>query len=96
MLRKAALTGASLALASMLAFGFGASSASANKVDCTKVMAERGAGKKAKDIAKEMNISTSSVYRCKQKAAAKTTTAKTTTASVKPAPATTSATKSSK
>ncbi len=85
MLKKAALAGMSLALASVLAFGFGASTASANKVDCNKVMAERSAGKKAKDIAKEMKISTSSVYRCKQKAAAKATTAKTTTASAKPA-----------
>ncbi len=96
MLRKAAVAGMSLALASMLAFGFGASTASANKVDCTKVMAERSAGKKAKDIAKEMNISTSSVYRCKEKAAAKTTTAKTTTASAKAAPTTAPAPKASK
>jgi transposase len=77
-LRKAALMGASLGLAALLSFGLGATSASANKVDCSKVMAERNAGKKAKDIAKEMKISTSSVYRCKEKMA------KSTSASAKP------------
>lgn len=68
MLRKAILVTASLSLAMFLSVGLGASSASANKVDCSKVMAERSAGKKPKDIATEMKISTSSVYRCKAKA----------------------------
>lgn len=40
----------------------------ANKVDCGKVMSEVAAGKKAKDIASDLKISTSSVYRCKKKA----------------------------
>ncbi|HUN60152.1 MAG TPA: helix-turn-helix domain-containing protein [Candidatus Binataceae bacterium] len=40
----------------------------ANKVDCGKVMTEVAAGKKAKDIASDLKISTSSVYRCKKKA----------------------------
>jgi len=43
-------------------------SAFANKVDCGKVMGEVNAGKKAGEIAKDLNISTSSVYRCKKKA----------------------------
>jgi hypothetical protein len=44
------------------------------KVDCDAVMQSLNGGKKAKEVAKEMNISTSSVYRCKKKevAAAKT------------------------
>jgi len=44
------------------------------KVDCEAVMKEVNSGKKAKEIAKDMTISTSSVYRCKKKeiAAAKT------------------------
>jgi tmRNA-binding protein len=40
----------------------------ANKVDCGKVMSEVAAGKKTKDIASDLKISTSSVYRCKKKA----------------------------
>ena len=44
------------------------------KVDCDAVMQEVNAGKKAKEIAKDMSISTSSVYKCKRRemAAAKT------------------------
>jgi len=44
------------------------------KVDCDAVMQEVNAGKKAKEIAKDMSISTSSVYKCKKRemAAAKT------------------------
>lgn len=48
----------------------------ASKVDCAKVMSEVTAGKKAKDIATDLKISTSSVYRCKKKAAGATSTAK--------------------
>ncbi|HVC44946.1 MAG TPA: hypothetical protein VND20_09025 [Candidatus Binataceae bacterium] len=39
------------------------------RVDCAKVMAEVQAGKKTKAIAADLSISTSSVYRCKKKAA---------------------------
>ncbi len=48
----------------------------ADKVDCDAVMQELGQGKKAKEVAKDLNISTSSVYRCKRhaKAAAKAET----------------------
>ncbi|HVN90912.1 MAG TPA: hypothetical protein VMT61_13945 [Candidatus Binataceae bacterium] len=45
-----------------------APSAFANKVDCGKVMSEVGTGKKTGEIAKDLNISTSSVYRCQKKA----------------------------
>ena len=41
--------------------------AAKSKVDCAAVTKERNGGKKAKQIAKEMSISVSSVYRCKQK-----------------------------
>ncbi|HEX4210825.1 MAG TPA: hypothetical protein VHY56_10555 [Candidatus Binataceae bacterium] len=40
----------------------------ANKVDCGKVMSEVTAGKKTNDIASDLKISTSSVYRCKKRA----------------------------
>ncbi len=44
------------------------------KVDCDAVMKEISGGKKPKQVAKDMNISASSVYRCRKKeiAAAKT------------------------
>jgi hypothetical protein len=45
------------------------------KVDCDAVMKEVNAGKKTKEIAKDMTISTSSVYRCKKKEMAATKTA---------------------
>ncbi len=50
-----------------------AHAAAKTKVDCDAVMKEVNAGKKAKEIAKDMSISASSVYRCKkkEKAAAK-------------------------
>jgi hypothetical protein len=40
----------------------------ATKVDCGKVMDEVNAGKSAKDIATDLGISRSSVYRCKRHA----------------------------
>lgn len=47
--------------------------AAAKKVNCDAVMQELNSGKKAKAVAQDQKISTSSVYRCKskQKAAAK-------------------------
>jgi len=44
------------------------------KIDCDAVMQEVNAGKKTKEIAKDMSISASSVYKCKKRemAAAKT------------------------
>jgi len=38
-----------------------------SKVDCDAVMNELNSGKKAKEVAKDLNISVSSVYRCKKK-----------------------------
>jgi hypothetical protein len=45
-----------------------------SKIDCDAVMQELNGGKKAKEVATDMKISTSSVYKCKKKemAAAKT------------------------
>ncbi|MBV8454804.1 MAG: hypothetical protein JOZ29_21410 [Deltaproteobacteria bacterium] len=42
--------------------------AQAAKVDCSKVMSELNSGKKAADVAQDLKISTSSVYRCRRKA----------------------------
>lgn len=72
MIRKAALVMGALLFALVLGFELSAGSAQAasKKVDCGKVMSELGSGKKAKDVATEMSISRSSVYRCKKKAAA--------------------------
>jgi hypothetical protein len=44
-----------------------AHAASKTKVDCDAVMKEVNGGKKTKEIAKDMSISPSSVYRCKKK-----------------------------
>jgi transposase len=63
--------------ATAIGLDLGVTTAHANKVDCAKVMTEVAAGKKTKDIAKEMSISTSSVYRCKSKAKTKSTGPKT-------------------
>jgi hypothetical protein len=78
--KRVILSAASLTFIASLSLGFSPVNASANKVDCGKVMSELGAGKKSKDIAKEMNISTTSVYRCKKKVgtSAKTSDMKTT------------------
>jgi hypothetical protein len=79
--RKLAVVIASLLFATVVGLELGAANAYAaagKKVDCDKVMSELGAGKKAKDAAADLKISTSSVYRCKKKAAqaAKATAAK--------------------
>jgi hypothetical protein len=44
-----------------------AHAAGKTKVDCDAVMKEVNGGKKTKEIAKDMSISPSSVYRCKKK-----------------------------
>ena len=74
LIKKFALATASAMLVTTVAFA--ARPAYATKVDCDAVMSEVTAGKHAKDIAKDLNISTSSVYRCKRhaKAAAKAET----------------------
>jgi hypothetical protein len=74
--KKLALAAASAMLVTTVAFTVNARPAYAAKVDCDAVMNEVGAGKHAKEIAKDLSISTSSVYRCKRqaKAAAKAAT----------------------
>lgn len=67
MIRRSILLLSSIAFAATLGLSAGSPSAYANKVDCGKVMSEVAAGKKTKDIASDLKISTSSVYRCKKK-----------------------------
>ncbi len=81
-MRKFAIAAASVALAATMAIGFSSSAAfAASKVDCDAVMSALSGGKKAKEVAADMKISVSSVYRCKRhakeaaKASTKTTTA---------------------
>jgi len=75
--KKFALLAASTILLTTVAFASNARPAfAASKVDCDAVMNEVNSGKHAKEIATDLNISTSSVYRCKRhaKAAAKAAT----------------------
>ncbi|MGA9720982.1 MAG: hypothetical protein WBQ86_00885 [Candidatus Binatus sp.] len=72
--KKFALAAASAMLVTTVAFATNARPAyAATKVDCDAVMNEINSGKKAKEVATDLSISTSSVYRCKRhaKAAAK-------------------------
>jgi hypothetical protein len=66
--KKFALAAASAMLVTTFAFATNSRPAYAAKVDCDAVMNEVNSGKKAKEIATDMNISTSSVYRCKRHA----------------------------
>jgi len=59
-----------VAFAVTLGIGLGPVIAQAAKVDCSKVMSELSSGKKAADVAEDLKISTSSVYRCRRKARA--------------------------
>lgn len=74
-MKKFALAAAAAMFVTTVAFAVRPAFAS-TKVDCDAVMNEVTAGKHAKDIAKDLNISTSSVYRCKKhaKEAAKAST----------------------
>ncbi|MHB8381671.1 MAG: hypothetical protein ACYDC3_04950 [Candidatus Binataceae bacterium] len=67
-MRKFAIVAASVTLGIAMAFSAAIPAYAASKVDCDAVMQSLSSGKKAKDIAKEMSISTSSVYRCKRHA----------------------------
>jgi hypothetical protein len=68
-MKKFALAAASAMLVTTIAFATCAPPAyAANKVDCDEVMNEVNKGKPSKDIARDLNISTSSVYRCKRHA----------------------------
>lgn len=79
-MRKVAMMTASmvLALATVVAVSTPAAWAAAGKkADCAQVMQELNSGKKPKEVAKEMSISTSTVYRCrKREKAAQTAAAK--------------------
>ena len=66
LIKKFALAAAS---AMLLTTAFAARPAFAStKVDCDAVMNEINSGKKAKEVATDLSISTSSVYRCKRHA----------------------------
>ena len=67
-MRKVLVGICSIVFVLVLGVGFTAARAWAAKVDCTKVMSELNSGKKAKDVAQDLKISTSSVYRCRRKA----------------------------
>lgn len=67
LIKKFALATASAMLLTTVAFAARPALAS-TKVDCDAVMNELNSGKKAKEVATDLNISTSSVYRCKRHA----------------------------
>ena len=75
LIKKFALAAASAMLVTTVAFAARPVFAT-TKVDCDAVMNELNSGKKAKEVATDLSISTSSVYRCKRhaKAAAKAST----------------------
>ena len=58
--------------------------AQAAKVDCTKVMSELNSGKKARAVAGDLKISTSSVYRCRSRARAAAKSSSTAAAEASP------------
>jgi hypothetical protein len=63
---------ASCAVVSTLAFQFALTNVyAANKIDCAQVMTELQGGKKVSEVAKDMKISKSSVYRCRKASAMK-------------------------
>ncbi len=68
-MKKVARFVVALVLAVALGGAFSASQvlAAGHKVDCNKVMQELKAGKKPKDVAKDLKISRSSVYRCRRR-----------------------------
>jgi hypothetical protein len=72
-MKRVAIVAASALIGAAFVFAAGVSTSYAAKVDCSKVMDELNSGKSAKDVATDLGVSTSSVYRCKRhaKAAAK-------------------------
>ena len=66
-IKKIAVTAASAMLVATMVFAARPAYAT-TKVDCDAVMGELNGGKKAKEVAKDLSISTSSVYRCKKHA----------------------------
>ncbi len=70
-MKRLAKIGACLAIGSVMALGVavpGARAARGVKTDCTKVMQELDAGKKPKEVAADMKVSVSTVYKCRRRA----------------------------
>lgn len=84
MVRKIIPGMAGLAFAVTLGIGLRPAIVRAAKVDCTKVMSELDSGKKVADVAQDLKISTSSVYRCRRKAQASMKSASSTAAKASP------------
>jgi len=72
------------AVALVVTLGIGPVIAQAAKVDCTKVMSELNSGKKARAVAEDLKISTSSVYRCRSRARAAAKSSSTAAAEASP------------
>ena len=70
MIKKIAVAAASAMLVATMVIAASTRPAYATKVDCDAVMNEVNSGKHAKEVAKDLSISTSSVYRCKRQAKA--------------------------
>jgi hypothetical protein len=69
-IKKIAVAAASAMLVATMVIAASTRPAYANKVDCDAVMNEVNSGKHAKEVAKDLSISTSSVYKCKRQAKA--------------------------
>ena len=67
-MKRVAIVAISALMGAAFLFAAGVSTSYAAKVDCSKVMDELNSGKSAKDVATDLGISTSSVYRCKRHA----------------------------
>jgi hypothetical protein len=70
-MNKRAMIGACLALGAVMTLGVmipNVYAARGVKVDCGQVMKELDGGKKPKEVAADMKISVSSVYRCRKHA----------------------------
>jgi len=71
LIKKSAVVTASVMLVATMVFGAsGHPTYAADQVNCNAVMHELYSGKNAKEVAKDLSISTSSVYRCKRHAQA--------------------------
>lgn len=64
---KIALAAATVGLAISIGTVVPSAHAAHAKIDCDAVMQQLNSGKKAKEVAKDMSISPSSVYHCKKK-----------------------------
>src|SRR6266446_8930772 len=68
-IRRTAVAAASAILVAMIVYAVSAHPAYAtDKIDCDAVMNELNSGKHAKEVATDLSISTSSVYRCERRA----------------------------